>query len=273
MGKRKRILLAIDVGNSTSKFGIVEAPPGMPSRIWRVTTHADRTPDEWRVFLAPLFDQDELAPDRPVDVVISSVVPNVTHALVDLFGAWLGAEPLTIDASRTLGIGIEVDHPQEVGADRLANAAAGHHLVGPPVIVVDAGTATKFDVVNAAGDFIGGVIAPGIGIGRDALARKGARLHAVEIAKPAHVIGRNTTEAMQSGLLYGHATMIDGMLRHVQSELDTDAPVIATGGFGPLLASISPVFSRVEPLLTLYGASLIWTRHCRSNGEHVPKQA
>ncbi|MGH2533962.1 MAG: type III pantothenate kinase [Thermomicrobiales bacterium] len=255
-----RPILAIDVGNSTTTVALVQLSGLSIDAAWRMSTQADRLQDEWRSILSPLIEGfvDQHGPIA--GSVIASVVPRVTWALGSMVLDWFGVEPLIVDATHNLGIGVAVDYPLDVGADRLVNAVAAKHLVGAPAIIVDVGTATKIDVVSAQGDFLGGAIAPGIGIGLDALAARAAQLYAVEITLPRRAIGRGTVEAIQSGLVLGHVAMIEGIVARVRAELNHDPPVIVTGGFGELLSAAMSFRTRREPHLTLVGAALVWSR-------------
>jgi type III pantothenate kinase len=253
-------VLAVDVGNSTTALAVVEPDSLTIRRSWRLASRSDRTADEWRSILSSLLRESDVQRESIVGYVIASVVPRITHSLMRMFQEWCQESPLIVSASSDLGIVVRVDRPEDVGADRLANAVAAAHVSSGPAVVVDAGTATKIDAISVAGDFLGGAIAPGIGIGLDILATRAARLYAVEIAAPAHVIGRNTTEAVQSGVVVGHIAMIEGLIARFQQVLGPNINVVATGGYGTILAASTSVIATVEPDLTLLGAVLIWRR-------------
>ena len=255
-------LLAIDVGNTNSVFGLSDPVATGPFRpVWRLSSVHERTADEWYALLAPLLANQVPATDAIADVAIATVVPAIGRALHDMADRRFGVKPLFVSASLDLGINVRADAPAEVGADRLANCAAAHAIMGGPVVVVDLGTATKIEAVTAAGDYLGGIIAPGLGLGLDALATRAARLYAVELRLPDDVIGRNTVAAVQSGVVAGHLAMIEGLVRQLQSRLGGDARVILTGGFATSLAGASPLFTDDIPDLVLRGIREIARRN------------
>jgi type III pantothenate kinase len=260
------MLLAIDVGNSTTVFGFLEPDTGEMELRWEVATDPQRSSGDWGVLLMPILRSAKITDRAAEGVIISSVVPPVTAALGEAIQTRLAQEPVVVSADRDLGIEVRVEHPMKVGTDRLVDAVAAYGRYGAPVMIVDAGTATKIDAVARGGVFLGGAIAPGIGIGLDALASRAAQLNAVPLEQPPQVIGRNTTEAIQSGLVLGHIAMIEGMVARVRAMLAADAPVVLTGGYGRLLFPLSTVFRAFEPDLALDGLRRLWLRW-RAEGE------
>ncbi|HSK39237.1 MAG TPA: type III pantothenate kinase [Arenibaculum sp.] len=258
------MLLAIDAGNTNVVFAIYD---GDAKRgLWRIATDSRRTADEYAVWLTSLMAMKGL---RTVDVdaaIISSVVPAATLDLTGLCIEHFGCTPMRIgDASVDLGIEIRIDNPREAGADRLVNSVAAVALYGAPLIVVDIGTGTTFDVVDAEGGFCGGIIAPGPQLALDALHRVAAQLPKVEISRPEHVIGRGTVAAMQSGMFWGYTSMIEGLLTRIAAELSpTGTPavtVIATGGPSSVFAEASPMIHHVDHELTMRGLLLVHKRN------------
>lgn len=255
------MLLAIDVGNTNTTFAIFEG-----ERIaadWRIGTVARRTEDEYVVIISGLLARDGIEPRMIDGIIISSVVPAAVFPLVRFSAKQFGIDdPMTLNAGNA---GIEVHyHPvTDVGADRLANAVAAHAIYGGPVIVVDFGTATTFDIVGADGAYLGGAISPGIETSVEALVAKAAQLRRVLYVKPPSVIGTSTIESLQSGVVYGFAGQVDGIVRKLREEMGEDVRVIATGGLAELIAAESKTIEQVDPLLTLHGLRLIYERGMR----------
>lgn len=258
------MLLAIDAGNTNIVFAIFE---GAASRgQWRISTDARRTSDEYAVWLVALMAMKGL---RPVDVthsILSSVVPAATFNLVKLCTDHFGSQPMRVgDPAIELGIRNLLLNPREAGADRLVNAVSASAKYKPPLIVVDIGTGTTFDVIDANGDYLGGVIAPGPALALDALHRVAAQLPKVEIVRPAHVIGNGTVSAMQSGMFWGYTSMIEGLIRRIRAELSpTGTPkvsVITTGGLGSVFAAATPEIDHIDSELTLRGLRIIFQRN------------
>jgi type III pantothenate kinase len=250
------LLLVVDIGNTNIVIGLY-GEQGL-IHAWRLSSRRDVTADEFGVFLSGLL-QDRAS--RVRDGVVASVVPPVTSQVVDAIKGMLGAEPLLVAPGIKTGLRLRMDYPQEVGADRIANAVAALGRYGGPTVVVDFGTATTLDVVTAEGDYLGGIITPGPQLGADALSARAARLPRVDLAVPPRVIGRNTIDSLRSGVVYGHAAMIDGLVRRVERELDEPVRIIATGGTATL---ISPLMDRVDGVdldLTLEGLRLIHERN------------
>ncbi len=251
--------LAIDVGNTNVVFGLFE---GQELRAdWRLATRRDQTDDEWGILIRSLFDAVGVDPKRLAGAAIASVVPPVTPVMASFCRKYLGQEPLVVGPGVKTGVAVLYEPPGDVGADRIVNAVAAYAAYGGPVIVVDFGTATTFDVITARGEYLGGIICPGIGISADALFQRAARLPRVEIRNPGQVIGRTTVGSMQSGLYFGYAAMVEGILDRVRAELGQPVRVVATGGYAALLAPETRSIEAVDPGLTLRGLRLIWERN------------
>jgi type III pantothenate kinase len=251
------MLLAVDVGNTQTVFGLFDGDRLVEH--WRVATEDERTADELAALVARLLELRELGFDDVTGVCLSSTVPRLLRAYEELAERDLDAPILVLGPGTKTGIPILYDDPREVGPDRIANAVAARERYGAPCIVVDFGTSTNFDAVSGAGEYVGGVLAPGIEISMDALFARAARLQKVDFTEPPAVIGKTTTSALQSGLVYGFAGQVDGIVGRMRAELGGDtAPVIATGGQAELIAPHSATIERVDPLLTLEGLRLIW---------------
>jgi type III pantothenate kinase len=246
------MLLAVDVGNTQTVLGLYE--DGELAEHWRVATDRTRTGDELAVLLGGLLD-----PEGVEGICLSSTVPTVVREWERLASRWAEARLLVVGPGTKTGIPIRYDDPREVGADRIVNSVAARQRYGAPAIVVDFGTSTNFDVVSPAGEYVGGVLAPGIEISMEALFARAARLVGVEIAAPATVIGKTTVGGLQSGLVYGFAGQVDGIVGRIRGELDAPAAtVIATGGLAELIAPHTATIQHVDPYLTLEGLRLVW---------------
>jgi type III pantothenate kinase len=215
-------------------------------------------PDEYASLLLHLFERQGIDASKITDAILCSVVPPLAGVFEEMYRRYLKVSPLVIEAGVKTGVRISMDNPREVGADRIVNAVAAHHLYGGAVIVIDLGTATTFDAVSEEGDYLGGAIAPGIAIATEALFARTAVLPRVELTHPKRAIGRNTVAAMQSGIVFGYAGLIEGIVGRIREELGGKAKVVATGGYAELLARETPVIDEVNPDLTLIGLHLIY---------------
>jgi type III pantothenate kinase len=251
------VLLAVDVGNTQTVFGLFDGERLVEH--WRVATEDERTADELAALVGRLLELREIGFDAVTGVCLSSTVPGLLRAYADLTERHIGAPLLVLGPGTKTGIPVLYDDPREVGPDRIANAVAARERYGAPCIVVDFGTSTNFDAVSRAGEYVGGVLAPGIEISMDALFARAARLQKVDFSEPATVIGKTTTSALQSGVVYGFAGQVDGIVGRMRAELGGTAPVIATGGLAELIAPHSDTIERVDPMLTLEGLRLIWS--------------
>jgi type III pantothenate kinase len=245
------VLLAIDVGNTQTVLGLFDGPE--LGEHWRLATDRERTGDELGVLITGLLD-----PDAVDGVCLSSTVPPLVQSYEVVAERWLRAPLLTMGPGVKTGIAIRYDDPREVGPDRIVNAVAAVERYGAPCIVVDFGTSTNFDVISAEGEYIGGVLAPGVEVSMDALFARAARLFRVEFVEPPAVIGKNTAASLQSGLVYGFAGQVDGIVDRIRGELGVDAQAIATGGLAELIAPHSRTIGRVDPFLTLAGLAAVW---------------
>ncbi|MFD5463980.1 type III pantothenate kinase [Kitasatospora sp. NPDC127059] len=258
------MLLTIDVGNTQTTLGLFDGEEVVEH--WRISTDPRRTADELAVLLQGLMGNHTAVREAAVEgLAICSSVPAVLHELREVTRRYYGDVPAVIvEPGVKTGVHVLMDNPKEVGADRIVNALAANHLYGGPCIVVDFGTATTFDAVNARGDYVGGAIAPGIEISVEALGVRGAQLRKIELARPRNVIGKNTVEGMQSGILYGFAGQVDGLVERMARELakdPDDVQVIATGGLAPLVLGEAATIDEHEPWLTLIGLRLVYERN------------
>jgi type III pantothenate kinase len=250
------VLLAIDVGNTQTILGVF-GEDGLRER-WRVATEAERTADELGALVDRLLELRDLDFEVIDGVCLSTTVPPLVREYERFADRWAKAPLLVVGPGTKTGIAIRYDDPREVGPDRIANAVAAKERYGAPCIVVDFGTSTNFDVVSAAGEYVGGVLAPGIEISMDALFARAARLVKVDFVEPPAVIGKTTATALQSGLVYGFAGQVDGIVSAIRGELGVDARVIATGGLAELITPHAATVELVDPDLTLEGLRLIW---------------
>ena len=250
------MLLCIDVGNTNTKFGLFEADRLRAH--WRIATDRARLSDEYAMLLLNLFASERLQTGDVTGCAISSVVPPLTPAFAEVARRYLKQEPVIIGPGVRTGLSIRTDHPAEVGADLIVSAVAARQMYGAPVIVIGFGTATTFAAVSPQGDFVGVAIAPGVGTGAEALFRFAAQLPQVELTRPPHAIGKNTIHSMQSGLVFGFAGLIEGLVKRMRAELGGNARVIATGGLAELIAAETDMIEVVEPDLALIGLRLIY---------------
>jgi type III pantothenate kinase len=250
------VFCAIDVGNTHTVLGLFVGDALIES--WRLRSDKERTADEWGISFKSLFSLRNLDVSAVSDAAVASVVPPATHAVRKACVRYFGVEPLIVGPGIKTGVPIRYENPREVGADRVVNAAAGYAKCKGACIVVDFGTATTFDCISKNGEYLGGAITPGIMTSLDALAGKTSRLPRVEIGSPRSVIGRNTVESIQSGVLYGYVSMVEGMVKRLSEEMGGEVPVIATGGLAQIIAQKSDVINEVDPNLTINGLRLIF---------------
>jgi type III pantothenate kinase len=250
------VLLTIDIGNTNVTLGLYDGSKLGPR--WRLATNYERMPDEYGLQFLGLLNHAGCGPQDLNGVCLASVVPPLTGKVAEACQVYMGQQPLVVDAGVKTGVRIRYEDPRAVGADRVADAAAVQHLYGGPACVVDFGTATTFNAISAEGDYLGGAIAPGLGIAAEALFQRAAKLPRVDIQRPPVVIGRNTMHSIQSGMLYGYVSLAEGMVRRFREELGPQMKVIATGGFAELVARETEAIQIIAPWLTLDGLRIIW---------------
>src|SRR6267378_4215928 len=272
------MLLVIDIGNTNTVLGVFERVAHRPGEDvtteaaryerlvanWRVGSHLNRTVDEYGVIFRNLFSMDNLEVSAVHGIVISSVVPPLDAVLRQVCERYFNSKPLFIEPGIKTGMPVHYDNPAEVGADRIVNAVAAFEKYGGPCVIVDFGTARTFDCVSAKGEYLGGVISPGLGISADALFERTARLPRVEIRKPERVIGSTTVGSLQSGLYYGYLGLVDGILDRLRDEMGEETKCIATGGLGSMIGTGSKYIKNVDDSLTLDGLRIIWERNAAS---------
>jgi type III pantothenate kinase len=277
------MLLVLDVGNTNTVLGVYEAAPaasaakGSPNKSsvprllahWRVATVMTHTVDEYGVLFRNLFAIGKVDVNAVRGIIIASVVPPLDSTLREVCERYLQLKPLFVEPGIKTGMPVLYDNPQEVGADRIVNGVAAFEKYGGPCVVVDLGTATTFDAVSRKGEYLGGVISPGIGISARALYEHTARLPLVDIKKPAKVIGTNTVASIQAGLFFGYLGLVDGILERLIGELGPDTNVVATGGLASLIGDHSKYIKNVDDLLTLDGLRIIWERNAAAQ-KHKP---
>ncbi|MGA8762150.1 MAG: type III pantothenate kinase [Candidatus Sulfotelmatobacter sp.] len=281
------MLLVVDVGNTNTVLGVfarvtkAHSDEALDETLhyerlvanWRVATKQASTVDEYGVLFRNLFAMAGLEASGIHGIVISSVVPPLDPVLREVCEKYFNSKPLFIEPGVKTGMPVHYDNPAEVGADRIVNAVAAFEKYGGPCVIVDFGTATTFDCVSAKGEYLGGVISPGIGISADALFQRTARLPRVEIRKPVRVIGSNTVGSLQSGLYYGYLGLVDGILQLLLDELGKETKVVATGGLGPMIGTGSKYIKRVDDSLTLEGLRIIWERNAAGRREAASPKA
>ncbi len=253
------MLLAIDVGNSNIVFGAFEGE-NLKTH-FRVSTLRERTCDEYGDQFISLLSYSGITRAMVKDVIISNVVPPLTDTLTTMSHKYFNSDPLYVDPGIKTGLNIRYENPREVGADRIVNAVAAHAIYKQPVIIVDFGTATTFCAVTEKGEYLGGAIAPGIGISVEALFRSAAKLSRVQLVKPRNIIGRNTVESMQSGIYYGYVGQVDGIAKRIAAQMPSPPKIIATGGLASFIAKDSETITEIVPLLTLEGLRIIYHRN------------
>jgi type III pantothenate kinase len=250
------MLLTVDIGNTNTNIGVFDG--NKLKGTWKVATGVHRMPDEYASLLLNLFDRQGIDTSKIKGAILCSVVPTLVGVFEEVCRRYLKVLPLVVESGVKTGVKICLDNPREVGTDRVVNAVAAHQMYGGSVIVIDLGTATTFDAVSEDGDYLGGAIAPGIAIATEALFTRTAALPRVELTHPKRAVGRNTVAAMQSGIVFGYAGLIEGIVARIQQEMGGKAKVVATGGYAELLARETPVIEVVNPDLTLIGLRLIY---------------
>lgn len=250
------MLLAIDIGNTNIVLGVFDQDKLAEN--WRVGTNAQITPDEYAMTFKDLFNFSGIEFKQITGVIISTVVPPLLPVMVEMSRKYFRIEPMVVTHQIKTGIKIHYDNPKEVGADRIVNAAAAYQIYGGPVIIVDFGTATTFCAVTKDGEYLGGAITPGVKISAEALFQRASKLPRVELTKPPKVIGTDTISAMQAGIIYGYAGLVDGIVERMKKELSTQARVVATGGLAELVSSETKSIQEIKPHLTLEGLRLLY---------------
>jgi type III pantothenate kinase len=253
------MILVVDVGNTNIVLGLYEGKQLLHH--WRISTNRSATADEYGMTIYNLFAHGGIKLEAVEGVIISSVVPPLMFALETMCRKYVKKDPLIVGPGIKTGLSIRIENPREVGADRIVNAVAGLELYGPPLIMVDFGTATTFCYIDEQGQYMGGAIAPGIGISTEALYQRAAKLPRIELVKPKSTVGRNTIASMQAGIIYGFAGQVDGIVHRIREEFGTNPTVVATGGLAELISAESRTIQIVNPLLTLQGLQLIYERN------------
>ena len=256
------MLLAVDVGNTNVKLGVYDDRQLVAS--WRLTTRREQTPDEYGVFTHTMLRSHGLEPTQVTDVALSSTVPAVQRTMEEMARRYFGVSPFVVDPGVNVELAMRVDYPREVGPDRVVKVVGAVELYGPPLIIIDFGTATTFECVSIQGEFIGGAIAPGIVTAAEALTARAARLFRVDLTRPASAIGRNTVTNIQSGIVYGYAGLVDGLVARMRDEMEGEPKVVATGGLVGLMDGLARTIDLVNPHLTLEGLRIACARARRA---------
>lgn len=253
------MIFVLDVGNTNIVLGVYDGDE--LKYHWRVETNRQKTEDEYGMLVKQLFSSDGISTKDIDGIIISSVVPPIMYALEQMCKKYFSVTPMVIGPGIKTGLNIKYDNPKEVGADRIVNAVAAISMYGSPVIIVDFGTATTYCYINEEKQYMGGAIAPGIGISTEALYTRASKLPRIEIAKPKDIIGKNTVSAMQSGILYGYVGQVEGIVLRMKQQTSGNPKVIATGGLAPLIAKEATVIDIVDPFLTLKGLKMIYEKN------------
>ena len=261
------MLLTIDIGNTNISIGVFDRD--ILKATWRLATDARRMPDEYGMALLNLLSIRHMVASDIKAIALCSVVPPLTQGFTELSDSFFGVKPLVVGAGVRTGIKILYDNPRDVGADRIVDAAAGFRLYGGPLIIVDFGTGTVFDGISVHGEYLGGAIAPGVRVAAESLFTAASQLRRIELIAPKTAIGKNTTHAMQAGVILGYADLVEGMVERFKLELGQDAKVVATGGLAPLIASETPVFNAVNLDLTLLGLRMIYDLNASDGSDKV----
>lgn len=256
------MILVFDIGNTHTVAGVFDGRNLVVD--WRIVTDRNRTGDEYGILIRNLFSDRGLDPHAVKAIVISSVVPPVMMAYEEMCRRYFEIEPLVVGPGTRTGLAVKYENPREVGADRIVNAVAALETYGAPLIIVDFGTATTFDAISGQREYLGGAITPGLGISAEALFARTAKLPRIELVRPRAAIGRNTVWSMQSGLIFGYAGMVDGLVRRIKSEMEGNPRVIATGGLGGLIAPDCETIEKFDPDLTLVGLRIIYDHNARA---------
>jgi len=251
------MLLTIDIGNTNITFGLYDENQTLKHH-WRIKTDHDRLPDEYGIMMLGLMRHEGLKFEQITGVVMASVVPPLTQVLMRMIERYIKMSPLVVEMGVKTGVRIKYDSPRDVGADRIVDAVAAYRLYGGPTCVVDFGTATTFDAISAKGEYLGGAIAPGMGIGAEALFSRASKLPRVDLVRPPRAIGGNTIHALQSGFIFGYVSLVEGMVARFRAELGPDMRVIGTGGLVRVIAPETDVIKVVNPWLTLEGLRMVW---------------
>ncbi|SFD01645.1 pantothenate kinase [Bacillus sp. OV322] len=260
------MIFVLDVGNTNTVLGVYDDET--LKHHWRIETNRHKTEDEYGMIIKSLLEHEELSFEEFDGIIISSVVPPIMFALERMCKKYFRIKPIVVGPGMKTGLDIKYENPREVGADRIVNAVAGIQEYGSPLIIVDFGTATTYCYINEEKQYMGGAIAPGIGISTEALYSKAAKLPRIEIARPDDIIGKNTVSAMQAGILFGYVGQVEGIVARIKEQSPNSPTVIATGGLAGLIASESDVIDIVDPFLTLKGLQLIYKR----NRDHFKQQ-
>lgn len=257
------MIFVLDVGNSNTVLGVFDDQKLMHH--WRVETNRNKTEDEYGMLIKALLLHEGISFSDITGIIISSVVPPIMFSLEKMCIKYFGIHPLVVGPGIKTGLNIKYENPREVGADRIVNAVAGIALYGAPLIIVDFGTATTYCYINENKQYMGGAIAPGINISTEALYSRAAKLPRIEITRPESIVGKNTVNAMQAGIVYGYVGQVEGIVSRMKQETNTNPKVIATGGLATLIAKESNVIDVTDPFLTLKGLHMIYSRNQRTN--------